>query len=145
MTTICYKNGELAADSLVTDNGVHIGLMEKACVLDDGSVVGAAGQAQCTAAFFRWLAAGEPTYGKPKVPQEFEAFRVYPGLRVFNYECDLVPYQWNPFNGVVAIGSGYEIALGAMYAGATAWEACTIAAQLDRNTGGRIQTFCVRG
>lgn len=134
MTTIAYRDGVLAADTLAT-SGEHLrpGKIHKIFSLYDGSLFGVTGeyvQAQ-------------------KLLSSLMQRRVPPihigenarGIRIFRsgicriYELDFF-YEFSP--EFCAWGSGADAALGALYAGASARSAVEIAAKVDPWTGGEI-------
>lgn len=135
MTTICFKDGVLASDSALYDNGLIIGYVEKAWKLPDGTVIAGAGRAQDTAAFRRWVENGRPEAARPALDDSFEGVLISAAGRLTCYESSLVGYPWRPVEGCFALGSGRRIALGAMLAGASPQDACHIACRLDDGSG----------
>lgn len=132
MTTIAYRDGVLAADSLVTlgSTKAHGSYLKIRRI--DGYLVGTAGSVADCQAFTQWLKAGDDTHPPPK--GEYVALIVDPRGKVREIENGSVlpcPRGAKFF----ALGSGGPFALAAMYAGASAQDAVKIAAKIDTNTG----------
>lgn len=135
MTTIAYKDGVLAADTQVTENGDWIcGHMLKIWRLPDHRLFGGSGSAVDVEAVLAWLTDGGD---KPEVGENFTGLIISPQggvtcienkhLRTLNMEA---PYY--------AIGSGKSVAWGAMFAGADAETAVRAAIKHDTTTGGTV-------
>jgi hypothetical protein len=85
------------------------------------------------------MKAGAPEDDPPDVTG-LQALIVRPNGRIFLFESrrhGLVPVE----DGYHAIGTGMAIALGALYAKASAAVAVKAAIKHDRNTGGKVQTI----
>lgn len=137
MTTIAFKNGVLAADTLVSGNGVRVGYVTK--IRKIGPVLAAAaGTMSFVQAFLDWFSSGtddEP----PETSGESEGLLFYDGrVLTWNDGWDLLVA---PF---FAIGSGKYQALGAMAAGASAEDAVCAAILTDCYSGGSIDILTVR-
>lgn len=130
MTTVCYRDGILAADSQVTDSSIIVGTVRKFDVLPDGGVVCTCGRLSDQQRFFDWIVSDKNDDKKPKVESDFEAVHIGPGGEIMWYGSDLQPYQFD-HGGYWSIGSGFQLAMGAMAHGATAEEACRIACKHD--------------
>lgn len=138
MTTIVYRDGVLAADSLATmgDTKIHGRYMKIRRIGDH--LVGTAGSVADSENFIIWLKSGDVDVPPPK--GNYSALIVDPRGRVREIENGSVlpvPRGAKFF----AIGSGAPYALGALYAGATAAEAVKIAAKIDTNTGLPVKTL----
>lgn len=108
---------------------------QKLTRLPDGSIFGAAGRNSDRQAVVEWLIDG----GKGKRPRLGDAFaglRLMPGGEVLYYDEDLRGTQ---VDLPAAVGSGGELAVGAMLAGASPKKAVEIAAQRDTTSGGRVR------
>lgn len=132
MTTIVYRDGVMAADTLVTDAGsVRRGTARKIFRTANGALVGVAGASGLTSRFVQWIENGEPEAALPRMPdgQQMSALVAYSdgSVAVFN-ETLLRQKVVAPFE---AVGSGNEIALGALAMGARAEEAVLVACQFD--------------
>ncbi|MEM6682821.1 MAG: hypothetical protein AAF607_11335, partial [Pseudomonadota bacterium] len=116
MTTIAFKDGRIAADSLACQGYTVIGESEKIrriqSVLYGRGFAAAAGRAQDAEDFYEWLAVGGK---KPVFDESFNGiFCNSGGATLFDF--GLTPLNHSaPF---FAIGSGMDFALGAMAAGA---------------------------
>ena len=140
MTTIATDGKSVAADGLGTVNNLVVERAgEKVRKLRDGSLLGVAGDAFALDQIADWLEAGAVPADRPE-GLKVDVLLIRPGgsalmcgnsLRLT--ACDL-PY---------AIGSGGDLAMGAMAAGKSPAEAVEIAARYDINTGGRVRTYRV--
>ncbi|RWB95563.1 MAG: hypothetical protein EOQ56_27840 [Mesorhizobium sp.] len=147
MTTICYRDGVLAADSRAyAGDKMPMGYKTKIHRLKGGYLVGASSRdVGTTDAFVDWCA-GHANKGK------------HPGLQGHQHEINVQGILVDPEGGVhywygqrcfsgplkddyFAIGSGEQFAYGAMKAGASAEEAVRIASECDSYTGGPIVTL----
>jgi len=131
MTVIAYRDGIIAGDSLVTSRGTRVGSTVK--VRKAGSVLAAgAGQMSKVQGFLDWFSAGAKE-NPPAMGEEAEGILVCDG-KILTWQDD-----WDMLNAdFYAIGSGAQIALGAMAQGASAALACRIACDLDTGCGGPI-------
>jgi ATP-dependent protease HslVU (ClpYQ) peptidase subunit len=137
MTVIAYRDGVMAADSLVTsDNGrTREGTFMKIRKLqrfNDWHVVGAAGSLSDCIKFYRWFE------GSPEELEGVEAVSVNCRTGVmWGWDDGLEPLPIKaPF---MAAGSGAPLALAAMYAGASAEEAVRAAMKVDNTLGGPVR------
>lgn len=141
MTTIAYRDGVLASDSLATlgDTKAH-GHYQKIRRIGD-YMVGAAGSVADSQNFVNWLRSGDEENPPPK--GNYSALIIDPRGRVREIENGSVlpvPRAAKFFS----IGSGAPYALAAMYAGATAAEAVRIAAKIDTSTGLPVKTLKIK-
>lgn len=136
MTTIAYKNDILCADTQVTWGDCVDGYTRK--VFAKGSILYAlSGNAALAHTFRDWIERG--MYGTPPHLGEGEQAAscfVFPGddLTLHFYGCGVIPIR----SSFYAAGAGSDLALGAMAAGATAFEAVVIAKRFNICTGGEI-------
>ena len=135
MTTIAYKDGVLAADSLITSaNNARCGSVRKIGEAGDmwWAYSGATHQME---SFEQWAKSGmmgDP----PKFENQGVGIIVSPGGIVREWWGD----GWLEITSDAhAWGSGERIARGAMMAGASAKRAIEIAIALDIETGGEVQ------
>ncbi len=138
MTTIAYRSGILAADSGVYMNNALIGSYTKIVRNKHGLMGGAAGNISDIQSFHKWIMGG----AKGDLP----FFDDTTGLLVTtDGKVELIhlgqrsPVQ-SPF---IAIGSGLEVAMGAMCAGASAEEAVAIAIRIHAHSDGPITVLKV--
>lgn len=135
MTTIAYRDGIMAADTLITSNGMVDGYHQKIARNAVGDLAGASGNSAKCCAFLAWFSGGE----KHEPPEWDE--ETGNGLIV---RCDgaVELYMQHGRSDLradfYAIGSGYQIAIGAMAAGASAKEAVAAAIKIDTCSGGEI-------
>lgn len=137
MTTIAYRDGVLAADTLTSSNGV---LCAKAFKIGgrNGILWSATGDAAWGKRFRDWCATGA-VGDHPAPPDKGTGGTIYlPGndLLVF-HEGGI---EFRPGLPFWADGSGCDYALGAMQMGATAEQAVAAAMVWDQHTGGEIRT-----
>lgn len=138
MTTIAYKNGELAADSLVTSGNQRVGFARK--IGKAGRVLyGASGNSTWMHAFNDWV-----RHGCKGGPPKEEGEDVGEGLIIVD---DSIVSVWPdgtlsavkaPF---YALGSGRQFARGAMACGASASEAVSAAIKNDCGSGGAVVVY----
>lgn len=149
MTTIAYRDGILAADSLVSGEMVRWGSMTKLTKAPSGWIGAACGDAGAASEFAWWMENllpsdnyGTPVFSVPELKDPVDGLLItdkgkiwcWTGRpRFFHLEADFT-----------AIGSGSKIAMGAMAMGATAEQALAVAAQFDVYTGGKIETLSIR-
>lgn len=140
MTTVAYRDGVLAADTLTTANGNVDGYLPK--ISRVGRVlVGFAGSIPVGLKFRQWVADG--MHGD----SPYEGGDTGNGLVVSDagIVCWSGKGQWPVTTGYYALGSGSDIAMGAMEHGATAEEAVRIAARVNVDTGGEITVLRLDG
>ena len=81
-------------------------------------------------------------HGKPPRMSNFEALILSSeGVHLVQGDCRAVRVE----RGFDAIGTGGQVALGALVAGAGPREAVRIACELDAGSGGKIEVFKLRG
>lgn len=128
MTTIACDGKTMAADSLITGSGVVFSAVRKIERVGE-AIVACAGAQEDDALFLEWFVRED---SKPELAEGFEAF-VLNSDGLYLYEPKLAPWKVEaPF---ACIGSGWQIATGAMAAGATPKEAVEIACQYHTETG----------
>lgn len=137
MTTIAYKAGVLAADSLCTSNGFREGDALKIRKIGRLLVAGCGASARCER-FFDWVAAGMNGESPWTGHDSGNSLIVLPDDTLVMFgENGPWPLQADFY----ALGSGELIALGAMAAGASAAEAVAHAIRFDTRSGGPIRTI----
>lgn len=141
MTTGVFRGGILACDSLVTCRGMRHGEANK--IFDLGDIIGcAAGTLSISERIKNFLETGE--YDEDFLNKDengFEALIIERSThRVMTY-TDKEPEIYDaPF---YVIGSGSEIALGALEMGASAEQAVQAACKYDCRSGGIVNTMKV--
>lgn len=134
MTTIATDGRTMAGDGITTSLDIVMRRnAPKVRRLPDGSIFGFAGRTADANAIFGWLADGAK--GSPPKIKEGRALILRPGGRIehLGEDGDLIEIE-----APAAVGSGGDIALGAMEFGASPKQAVEIAARRDPFTGGRI-------
>jgi ATP-dependent protease HslVU (ClpYQ) peptidase subunit len=136
VTTIACDGHWLAADGLVTTDRKVIVEFSAVKVerLKDGSLLGYSGTYHAQEALKAFI---EGATKEVESCGEFDAIRLMPdgtGL----YYCEKHPTAGAPCSWPATLGTGGELALGAMLAGATPKQAVEIAAQRDTDSGGTI-------
>lgn len=140
MTTIVYRDGIMAADSQLSMGGVRRGVSLKIQRLADGSLIAGCGGSGHIRRLIEWVAAGAKLEDKPTPPDEAGAaslMQVSPDKTVTVWNTDGDPQKvMAPF---MVMGSGNEIALGALEMGASAMRAVEVAIIWDTGSGGPVQ------
>lgn len=143
MTTIVFKDGDLAADTLMTTGNLQSGFWNKIEKTDDGRLIGCCGFLSQANELKMWL---KNPPGKRsttfKSGDDCRGMEVLPDGTVnqFNSGSVVGVAMAGPF---FAIGSGDQLAMGAMAAGATAEEAIAICIKLDTYTGGEVESITI--
>lgn len=141
MTVICFRAGQMAADSscFVDDTAIHG--MKKVHRIG-GGLVGCAGNVASIDAFVRWLRDGAIDGDYPLM-ESLEAIVVDPRGRVSAYDDNSAePIEVRaPY---CAIGSGRDFALGALHAGADARGAVRAAIKHHGPVKGPVRVYRLR-
>lgn len=137
MTCIATDGRTLAADSRQTAEGMIVNdAATKVFHAKDGSAVGVAGNCASAELARAWFEAGEDFGTIPKLEdKDFAALILRPDGAV---QWMGVSFAAVPYAVPAAIGSGDELALGAMLAGKSPSEAILIAASRMTNVGGPV-------
>jgi ATP-dependent protease HslVU (ClpYQ) peptidase subunit len=142
VTTIATDGVSMAGDGQVQDHrSVVVDDRRKVFRLEDGRIVGGAGNSADVASWVEWLAAGKS--GEcPVVDDAFAALILHRDGSVL-----WVDHKGRemPIMLPAATGSGEEIAIGAMDAGASPEEAVAIACKRDIYSGGTIIVEALSG
>lgn len=147
MSTIAYRDGVLASDSMLSGDNFTWGSVSKISRSERGGIGGAVGRLEETAEFLAWFTkfgADDPERFPPPRGKDGAD-----GIAVTQALTDAgVLLLWTGGERLtvvktsfIAIGSGAKIAMGAMAAGATAEEAVEIAAKYDVYTGGETMVL----
>lgn len=138
MTVVAYRNGVMASDSRVTDGTMIIPAgMRKLWRLADGSLLGGSGTTYAIEAFARWAKRGRRG-SPPEVSKDANMLLVTPAGVVWEYD-GAHPWQMREPCEYAAIGSGWRVAMTALWLGHTAVEAVHAAIALDSACGGDVQ------
>lgn len=142
MTTIAYKDGVLAVDKQATD-----GLVKYKCrkvIVQGGHAFAIAGCLGVGMATVAWITEGTESEC-PLMANEDESATVIQ-LETATGRCWAWEYPGVPIevkDRISAWGSGAQVAIGAMAAGATPPEAVKIAAEWTIGTGFGVETYGV--
>ena len=141
MTIVCYRDGVLAADSLVLEGGTRVGQVRKFRVFQCGTVIAFSGHLSAGSWFLKEVT---PATMPDELPKDFNAMKVDPHGDVYHLESEnRVWFKIEaPFH---AIGSGSYLAIGAMAMGADAREAVTVACTYETGCGGPIRCHAMPG
>lgn len=138
MTTIACDGKSMAGDGLITDNDIiTMTDCRKVSVLEDGRVIGFAGNAYGYAAFAKWLEAGAKG-DPPKFcdsDSDITCLVLTPAGQLFTYDKHGYPFEERP---PFAIGSGQQFAIAAMDLGKSPEEAVRYACTRDPFSAGDI-------
>lgn len=146
MTTIVYRDGVMASDTGAAFGGVFHPWARKMVRGRGGDLYGGAGNAAEVTAFFAWVEGG--CVGDIPVPRLLEndgssfiilIARPDPGSPVELYTANGTERYHAP---CMAIGSGAEVAFGALYAGADAETA--VRAAIAHSGGGFSEVKAIR-
>lgn len=145
MTTIVYRDGVLASDAGVARAGTRLGSMVKIARDSAGRLaagVGFAGGVQSFLTWFRDGAEGEPPICDSEDETEFwRGVVFYPDGSALYFERGDRYMVQAPYH---ALGTGADIALGALYMGASADDAVRAAMAFDEATFGQVHVLANR-
>lgn len=139
MTTIAWDGTTLAADTLATANGLRDNRTIKIW-RHGGALIGACGSQALCERFRTWAIAGMEGESPFEGADDGNGLVVTgEGVLCFgNTGC------WRVSEPFYTLGSGYQLALGALAMGATAKQAVEVAAKYDTITGGEITVLSLR-
>jgi ATP-dependent protease HslVU (ClpYQ) peptidase subunit len=132
MTTIACDGISMAGDSLTTAGNMRVADTVKVHRTKDGRIYGGCGPSTSNAAFLKWM---EEQTAPPELAEEFEALILHPDGTVYWIDHKLQPIR---YLSPMAVGSGSDIAIGAMLAGMDAANAVAVAKKRDIRTGGTV-------
>ena len=137
MTTVAYRDGVMACDSLLT--GGFKSVIKDKVIKGRDATVGFCGDAIAAYSSAMYLA-GEVQDRPAASSKDDVLFLVYRDGDLFLADSELreLPLDGNKF---YAIGSGEQAAMTAMYMGASATEAVKMAIKVDENSGGRVKEY----
>lgn len=135
MTTVVWDGKTLAADSQSTTGTVR-GTAAKIAKNADGFLIAGAGSHAVVSQWIAWVMAGLPPDNQPASVDDSTLIIIDPRGRARLF-ADVPVAQPVP-RKKWAIGSGSDIALGAMAMGADARQAVKVACKLDVYSGGKI-------
>lgn len=142
MTIIVYRDGILAADSLVSWGPLRVATTQKIIRRGDGALAGGAGAAGDIASFLAWFFEGGKLDGGWSAANPDEGFAgivIEADGRVWQYGRDGRPFGTEaPF---YALGCAAPVALGALAMGASAKQAVKVCIDLEAYCGGPVQVL----
>jgi ATP-dependent protease HslVU (ClpYQ) peptidase subunit len=138
MTTIATDGRSMAGDSQMTGGSQVLRFSPKVSRLADGRIVGACGPTTECIKLVRWISEGGD---KPELSDEVCAIILNADGTVdwLDHKLETISGNLVPY----AIGSGGDLALGAMLAGASPAQAVAYAASRDVHTGGEITVLAI--
>lgn len=140
MTTIATDGKSIAGDGVrIIDDVIVARGAPKVHRLPDGRVIGFSGTTHAIDVVLAWLVAGAAEEDKPKLEGDSNVVRLLVLSSSGRVEYATTPnLAFLELEAPAAIGSGSDLALGAMGAGASARAAVDVAARFDIATGGVI-------
>ncbi len=138
MTSIVYRDGVLASDTLISDRGSNLAWAHTRKIVKSksGWLAGAAGSMEEVAAFLDWVKREEWKEDFPKACKSLEGILIDPNGKISYLEGRVNRIKiTDPY---VSVGSGTNVALGALYMGATAIEAVNAAIYYCIDCGGDV-------
>ncbi len=141
MTTIAYRDGILASDSLGTANGLRDSILCTKIFRIGPCLVAGAGSAAKILKFVDWVKNGLDPETLPFTHEDdANGMLVTPAGKIIMWSEQ---GPWPVESPFYALGSGYQIAMGAMEMGATAAEAVEAAIKWDTGSGGPVRTLAI--
>jgi ATP-dependent HslUV protease subunit HslV len=137
MTTVAYRDGVMAADSSCWEGSTNAHSVRKVWKIRK-CLIGCSGNMSDIHAFVRWIKDGAIEEEYPRMKQLAAIVATSDG-KVCSFESG----SFHPIPVVgkyCSVGSGADVALGAMHHGATAVEAIRAARHHNEATKGRIIT-----
>lgn len=147
MSTIAWDGHTLVADRQATYGEVALtcgGKATKLRKLPNGEVAGIVGTMSMGFALIEWYLAGAEPHLYPLMSSDCQATLIVVGPSGPVRQYELTPHPLTFKESFLAWGSGRDLALGAMAAGADARSAVKIASSLDINTGKGLQSYTLR-
>lgn len=136
MTTVAYRDGVLASDTMATTGEFVIAVVSKLAERD-GWLLAGSGDHALIQKFFRVFNPNE--FDSISFLGDASGIAISPNGNVFTFESGSW-YQEKPADFYVW-GGGFAVALGALHAGASAEEAIRIVSIVHTKTGGDIETL----
>lgn len=137
MTTIAITKTEIAADGLRTWGGELRGFDFQKIYAANHAIFSFTGNSAAMQALIDWQLSGADVKTLPdKVGDDWTLVIIdHQGVGKYTSSC---PYREN-FEPPIAFGAGADYAIGAMWHGASAFEAVRLVADNCNHTGGKIQ------
>ena len=142
MTTIAYRNGIVAADTLCRDDEFEQKYYRRKIRVFPDAVIAESGEDRWIDTFYAWWGAGRQ-HPAPRIPKgQIGMIVVYRDGRVEMWAD--AHYGLPITEPYCATGTGGAMAMGAMFMGASAADGVRAAMQHDNDTRGRITIGDVR-
>lgn len=148
MTTIAYKDGVVAFDSLVVNGNTIIGYdnaKAKRYIFKDRTfIMAAAGSVFSCDKLEKWAETNLDPEHRPDTDDSgsLQAFMITDEEELFLIDTSFIP--WKIETEFFSVGNGDDLAFGAMANGASALEAVKVAAKYNVNTGGKIRQLKIK-
>ena len=139
MTIICYRDGMMASDSwiMMADSYSVFANTKKIIKTKKGTLAGATGKLSSLSEFLKWVAKDKLTNPPEYIfDEEFTGLMILPNKKILLWES-VHPSEVTAEYFV--IGSGYDIALGALANGCNAAQAVATTIKHCKICGGDIQ------
>lgn len=134
MTTVAFRDGVMAADSACHDGSTFTHRLQKIHRMPNGALAAFAGDVEQAMALFDWLKGGQR--GRKPKSRDVSVLYVTPQRKILHYNGGRKAHVIaEPF---YCIGSGADIAFGAMFAGADAKTAVRAAIKRDAFSRGPV-------
>jgi ATP-dependent protease HslVU (ClpYQ) peptidase subunit len=139
MTTIAFRDGVMAADSAAVMGDTIVHRMKKIQRMPNGALAGFAGDVEQALALLDWLRDGQR--GRKPKSKDVALIYVTPSGKILHYNGGRKAHPIaEPY---YAIGTGKDVAFGAMYAGADAKTAVRAAIKRDTHSRGPVQVMAL--
>lgn len=143
MTTVTFRNGIIAYDSLVSRSDISVGSVNKGCKSKSRKYITACtGSIANCKEYLDWvkndMKGEKPFIDKAGYMEALLYDRVKHKIYYVDYHLRLYSIKAK-FH---AIGSGFALALGAMDQGASAVQVIRTAIKFDEGTGGSVKALC---
>lgn len=147
MTTVVYRNNEMAGDTLLGNSGSILGYSSKIFKNKKGWLLGISGSAEYSQIVKDWFMRMNKISDivqpwEVSLPELVNAIIVASPSQIYRFEGKqamkmLLPRR-SPF---IVVGSGTDVAYGALAMGATAKQAVEIAIKWSPGTGGKVEVL----
>ena len=145
MTIIVWDGKTLAADRQMTSGYVKAGALKITKCVNTGRLIGASGNWNASVAMINWVLAGEDITKFPPSQNDKDDWArvliIEPDKSIWEYERYPVRTRTFPLSTFHAIGSGREVAYGALEMGADAVTAVQIASKYVEGCGCGVDTL----
>jgi len=142
MTTVTYRSGVIASDSLVSNEEYLMKTFSRKIFKVDGVLIGVCGGSYSGLVFVDWFRGLllDDCMWDLDVGDDFEALVVHPDGEILTYNRYLIPDEHGKPK-FFAVGSGSKCAYIALEMGASAERAVKLACKYDLYSGGDIQVL----